>query len=467
MIKILRSLFLLSVLLLGVRCGPTGYQAVRVTMDTTMVATVPYVAFSIESSLDGKPSSDGAQFLDVKQSLFTLLVPRGSAGALTVTVQALANTAAVMAQGIGEVKLDGETDQLLTVRLQAVRPDPAALDFAAPRFVGGPSGSPLASADVNGDQKDDLLAVDPMGRAVQILPNQGGGAFPASAQLADTAFGAQSMVLGDVNKDGKIDVLLSERETGQVQLLLGRGDGTFSKGSALPSLGANARAVAIADLNGDKAADLLLTAQSGFTVFPGKGDGTFGARVDASLGSRVRAAALGDVTGDGLADLVVALEPGARVLEGVGDGTFKVGKDLDVGGATQIFDEVAIADNDIALVSVNGGAVTVVPGRGDGTFRAPVSLSVGQSAAAALSADVNDDRKADLIVPNQGANNLIIFLGNGDGTYQAGRVFAAGQSPTAVTALDADGDGKLDLAVLATESEAGPTRIGVLQNRSK
>src|SRR5439155_884717 len=61
--------------------------------------------------------------------------------------------------------------------------------------------------------------------------------------------------------------------------------------------------------------------------------------------------------------------------------------------------------------------------------------------------DFNGDGKKDLVVANEGSNNVAVFLGNGDGSFQAPQFFAVDRNPVWVAAGDFDGDGRPDLAV--------------------
>ena len=92
----------------------------------------------------------------------------------------------------------------------------------------------------------------------------------------------------------------------------------------------------------------------------------------------------------------------------------------------------------------SAGAVSVLLGNGDGTFQAPQTYSSGGSEAYAVAvADVNRDRKADLIVANgcesatQCANGVVgVLLGNGDGTFQSAKQFAGSNFSGGLTAAD-------------------------------
>jgi streptogramin lyase len=80
-------------------------------------------------------------------------------------------------------------------------------------------------------------------------------------------------------------------------------------------------------------------------------------------------------------------------------------------------------DGKLDLVVANDGSnnVSILLGNGDGTFRAAVNYGVGSGSAPTSVAvgDFNGDGKLDLAVANELSNNVSILLGNGNGTFQA------------------------------------------------
>lgn len=84
------------------------------------------------------------------------------------------------------------------------------------------------------------------------------------------------------------------------------------------------------------------------------------------------------------------------------------------------------------------------------SFKPPQSYHVGTTPVSAAVADINGDGVPDLVVANQGSNDVSVLLGKGDGTLRPPVNFAAGVSPTGVVVTDINGDGRPDIAVLVS-----------------
>ena len=282
----------------------------------------------------------------------------------------------------------------------------------------------IALGDVTGDGKPDVVTGNLDAKSVSVLVNSGAGTLEAPV---NHALGREpwDIALDDLNGDGKLDIATGNPNT--VSILLNAGDGTFGAVHEYPA-GRGSWAFAVGDLNGDGRPDIATAnrKRSSTTVLVNRGDGSFGDPVDYRTGAGPSTVAIGDVNGDSNADVVSAngsTNPAGdldfidtvSVLLGRGDGTLRTKRNYrisDENSDSRLFITVRIADvngdRKPDLVTANLGddwAMTVLVNGGNGTFRRHfdfarndyTSQSVGQGSEAIALGDLNADRRLDVV----------------------------------------------------------------------
>src|SRR5216684_1815090 len=102
---------------------------------------------------------------------------------------------------------------------------------------------------------------------------------------------------------------------------------------------------------------------------------------------------------------------------------------------------------DLVVANEGSNNVSVLLGNGQGAFQAAQNFAAGTNPQSVAVGDFNGDGKLDLAVANEGSGDVSVLLGNGDGTFQTAVAIATGTNPQSVAVGDFNGDGNLDLAV--------------------
>ncbi len=369
---------------------------------------------------------------------------------------------------------------VLGIEAVAQSPPPAKFSTASLTYGSATNAArSLAVGDFDGDSRLDLIVISSYNPpAANILLGSGNGAFADPTQIrlhlrsgGDDICAHQNHVVavGDFNGDGKLDFAVAiSSGTSYLDVYLGDGTGNFSysKDYTIGSVGKGAcyNAVVAADVNGDGKLDLVAYNQGDatVTVLLGNGDGTFqnGVLYSASACSNsLLNLTTGDFNKDGYPDLVLVDScngGGIDVLLNNGNGTFKapVFYQAVAGGSVGGFinSESGIAVGDLnadgkldAVMTANSGA-WVFLGNGDGTFKTAVNYYFPWGSSLAI-ADVNGDKKLDLVGADYQDSCVWVLLGNGNGTFKPAVAYATDMNAQSVVLADFNGDKKLDLAV--------------------
>lgn len=288
-----------------------------------------------------------------------------------------------------------------------------------------PFGSAGVTGDFNNDGNPDVVLLSSNGNLsdLSILLGDGTGRF-SLAQAYTLPSPGYAIATADLNGDGKLDIVAVtiDSTTGDwsLNILLGNGDGTFGVPTILPQGETQSQVpqLVIADLNGDHKPDVVVL-NGQLSVFLGNGDGTFAAPVSYFAGESVNSFVVADFNNDGIPDFAAASAAGLGISLGRGDGTFQAATFT----ASSFNSLLATTDlnHDGNADLIAGGNLQVLLGNGDGTFTALPPTQLPPPVTPVYLADVNGDGNLDLVQLEQ-ANNFSntgvqALLGNGDGTF--------------------------------------------------
>jgi hypothetical protein len=292
--------------------------------------------------------------------------------------------------------------------------------------------------DVDGDNYEDLLAIDSRTGELELHALAANGSALHEGKVVGSGWGANRLPAAvrdgsyDYNGDSATDFVARRNSDGTTFLYPGNGSGThgarISWGAALNGMTLIATA---GDMNGDGFADVLARTSGGtLYLYPGTGSGALNTAGRITIGSGWNA--MGTITGghdydsDGKAD-AIAVHASTGVLylyPGKGDGTFGARKQIGTGwnGMREI---TAAGDldhdgrADMIAARISDGCLYFYGGKGDGTFKPLVQIGCGWAGYDAVTAvgDFNRDGHADFLARRKSDGVLFLYPGNGAGGH--------------------------------------------------
>jgi large repetitive protein len=275
--------------------------------------------------------------------------------------------------------------------------------------------------------------------------------------------GTTSVAIGTFTPGGSPSVVALDPGSNTFGLLSGLGDGRLANPTISPTQG-TALLLRALDFGDDGLTGLAILGPDGLFIYRNDGRGGFLPPTEYNVGFEPNGLTVADLSGNGKPYLLISNPSGdVQVLVGNGDGTFQpIGRlDQQVALAVYAPDGNAPAAFIFADQSTNQLVVQTVGG---------VTTVLGDSSTGLISpgavelADLNGDGILDLIVANSGSNNVLVYPGLGNGAFgpalNGGHGFFTGTNPRGITVADVNNDGRPDL-IIANE---GSNDVSILLN---
>jgi hypothetical protein len=230
--------------------------------DGTFQSHVDYVTAAGPSALAlGDFDRDGDADIVVANYDGRSVTPLLGAGDGTFVIRTAVRVGVALSIGAADLDQDQSLDLVLGGPSVDVLWGDGTGGFTSPLAYADVVGASVAVGDLNGDDRDDVVATDYSGSIHALLA----GTARTAATIVSHPIGRvpESIAIGDLNGDGTQDLALGVGDN-EPTVLLGRGDGTFVAGPSLCLV--EPSRVARGDFNRDGKLDLAVTSYTAGTV---------------------------------------------------------------------------------------------------------------------------------------------------------------------------------------------------------
>ena len=292
----------------------------------------------------------------------------------------------------------------------------------------------IALGDLNGDGKLDVAVTSHDSYGVTLFTGDGKGGLTTAPNSPIVMKQGQhphthGLAVADINRDNKLDLITCNSTDNDISLAVGDGRGNFTRASKSYPVGPSPYPFAVADVNNDGWLDIVATATAtgpsrreqlpfsrALTLLLSDGKGGLSPRQLPLRTGEPWFAGIVDLNRDGKADIVATHhdQSAMSVMIGDGRGGFAEANGSPFDFGVSLF-HLIVADVDrdatIDVVATSGDSARVLLGDGRGVFKPAASIPVGPGAWRIAAADLNADGVIDLVTSNSEGNSVSVLLG--------------------------------------------------------
>jgi hypothetical protein len=347
------------------------------------------------------------------------------------------------------------------------------LCFSEPKYRGvGYSPQSLISADLNNDGFSDIVTTNRGNDSITVLLNSGNGlSYLRTNYLVDSF--PHNVIAVDFNQDGNLDLAVANvnfhGNASLISVLLGSSSGTLTAATNY-TISRSPLTMSSGDFNNDGNIDIIVGGGVDISYLYGNGNGGFSQPVVWSHPATAYDMIVKDLNLDGIIDLVwiddnLLVSGGLNIncyLSGAG---FLVPIQLLSAGIEMVSDDY---DNngypDIAICAAY--QIIILYNLGNSTSASMISYTVQntQEQIGIVSVDMNNDSNKDLVIVDDGSEQIHILYGSSNGIFTPDTVgfhTGLGSMPWGIASADFNSDGKPDLVTV----NPGLNNVSVLLNR--
>ena len=329
----------------------------------------------------------------------------------------------------------------------------------------------LALADFNNDKHLDFVIADTWGYQITIFFGYGNGMFHREANYS-TGSNAQPfyVIVDDFNNDNRSDIATSNIGTSKIFIFYGYGNGSFQLGRNYSTGdGSSPYGITAGDFRNNKQLEILvaLSGNGQIAILNEYYAAEFNEITTFSTGSTPQpdSVAVGTFDNDHQSLIVTANSGNDSLnilfISNNTEMTYSIGKNSQ---PTYVITRDINNDQQLDIISVNSksNSISVILGVDNGTFKNQIIYSTGDGSKpyALVSHDFNNDTRLDLIIANQGTDEIGIFYGFNYTTFQPYTSYSTNESlgASGIVVSDLNNDSYLDIAVTFFNSDS----IGIL-----